>query len=112
MGTLSGIGQLLDNYSHRFFRKIPINLSSIKAKYRYKFIYELYPYRLYKLYDNHVLIKNGFEMYHNTLETISKIMKKYYFLKYSKYSYCNSLYIKLFEDMERQMTVVFAKLDK
>ena len=78
MGLLSNSGQLIDAYSHRFFRKIPISLSLMKPRYRYKFIYELYPYRLYKLYDHHLLIKNGFRTYNNILDTMSKIMKKYY----------------------------------
>jgi len=112
MGLLSNSGQLIDAYSHRFFRKIPISLSLMKPRYRYKFIYELYPYRLYKLYDHHLLIKNGFRTYNNILDTMSKIMKKYYYLKYNKYSYCNLFYSKLFEDLDRQITLIFSKLEK
>src|SRR5690349_3639380 len=112
MGLLSSAGQLIDAYSHRFFRKIPITLSLMKPRYRYKYIYELYPYRLYNLYNHRFLIENGFKMYNKTLDTMSKVLKKYYYLKYNKYSYCNYFYSKLFEDLDRQITLIFSKLEK
>lgn len=104
------LGSLPEDYSHEFLRTVPASLNCLNIRYHYNYIYTMYPYKLYNLYDHAKLINYADVIYSSKLDTMSKITKKYYYLKYNRWSSCNFYNWKLLEDFNQQITIIFQKL--